>query len=414
MIGHSSKRDKPALLVLASTYPRWMGDHEPGFVHELSQRMASAFRVIVVTPHAAGAAREEVMDGVRVVRYRYAPKHLQTLVHGGGMAANLRRSRWKALLLPAFLIGQYMAASREIRRAGIDVIHAHWLVPQGIIARRLSKVFGIPYVVTSHGGDLFGLRGAWATRLKRGVARSSAAMSVVSSAMLAEAGRARIASPVMKVLPMGVDLKNRFFEAPGVDREPNRLLFVGRLVRKKGLTHLLGALPRVLASKPDVTLDIAGFGPEEAALRAQAISLGIAHAVDFLGAMPQEQLPALYRRAAAFVAPFVRDESGDQEGLPVALMEAIACGCPAIVGDVPGLEDLFGQEFHQRCVQARDPAALSEAILAVLDNPNASVLQARELRAVVAEKVDWNAIADAYADLLSQAMKGSRDGRQTA
>lgn len=353
------------------------------------------------------------MDGVRVVRYRYAPGPLQTLVHGGGMAANIRRSKWKALLLPGFLLAQYIAAVREIRRQPIDVIHAHWLIPQGLVARRLSKMLGVPFVVTSHGGDLFGLRGYWMTRLKRVVARSAAAMSVVSSAMLGEAGRAEISAPVMAVLPMGVDLRHRFVEAPEVTRDAGRLLFVGRLVAKKGLTYLLDALPRVLEDRPGVTLDIVGFGPEEAALRAQVDSLGIGGAVNFVGAMPQERLPELYQRATAFVAPFIRDDSGDQEGLPVALMEALACGCPSIVGEVPGLEDLLGPGFRQSCVQSRDIAGLASAILAVLADPVAARQRAHELRSAVAARVDWDVIASGYASLLSQAMKGDGDGQAT-
>jgi glycosyltransferase involved in cell wall biosynthesis len=387
-------------LVLASTYPRWRGDAEPGFVHELCRRLAGRFHVIALVPDAPGADPDGVLDGVEVVRYRYAPRRWQTLVPNGGIVANLRGARWKWLLLPGFLTGQYLAARRILRTRKIDVIHAHWLLPQGLIARRLHRKHGVPYLVTSHGGDLFGLRGGLATRLKRKVAADCAAMTVVSSAMREEASRIGLAPPRIDVLPMGVDVQDRFVPDPQVPRATDELLFVGRLVAKKGLMHLLDALPAVIERRPRARLVIAGFGPEESALKRQAQNLGIADSIEFKGATPQSGLPALYRRASVFVAPFIRDESGDQEGLPVALMEALGCGCPVVVGNVAGVHDLLGDAADAVCVDPRDAAALAAKIVAVLDDPTGAMQRAQALRAAAVARVDWSRIADAYATLL--------------
>src|SRR5690606_34159902 len=91
---------RPNLMVLASTYPRWAGDPEPSFVHELARRLTDRFNVTVLCPHAPGTASSEAMDGVQIIRYRYAPSAWETLVNDGGIVANLRRTKWKALLLP--------------------------------------------------------------------------------------------------------------------------------------------------------------------------------------------------------------------------------------------------------------------------------------------------------------------------
>lgn len=396
---------RPGLLVLASTYPRWESDHEPGFVHELCRRLASCFDVVVVTSSSPGAALEETMDGVHVVRYRYAPRPLETLVYGGGIATHIKRSPWKLIWLPTFAIGQYLAARRVLRGRRIDVVHAHWLIPQGMIARRLARTTGIPYVVTSHGGDLFGLRGRWLEVIKRRVADSSSAMTVVSTAMRAEAMRIGLHPPRLAVLPMGVDLRERFVADAQVERARDELLFVGRLVPKKGLPHLLDAMPAVLAVRPGATLTIAGFGPEESSLRMQAQQLGIENHVNFLGAMPQESLPVLYRRASIFVAPFIRDDSGNQEGLPVVLMEAIGCGCPVIVGEVAGVRDLLGDAAGEVCVDPRNTQAFASAILATLDDPAGAQERARMIRLAAAGRVDWQVIADGYAGLLESCVR---------
>lgn len=401
--GASSGR--PRLLVLASTYPRWPGDPEPGFVHELSRRLTATFDVTVVCPHAAGTLTRETMDGVQVMRYRYAPQRWERLVNDGGIVGNLRRHPWMLALVPGFVFMQAWAAWRILRRQGIDVVHAHWLVPQGLIAWGLRWLHRqrLPYVVTSHGADIYALRGAALKALKRGVLIRASGASVVSSAMLQEVGALGVNPRSVRVLPMGVDVVHRFTPDPAVTRDPEELLFVGRLVEKKGLRHLIQALPEALKHRPDIRLTVAGFGPEVEALAAQASRLGITHAVRFLGAVEQAELPDLYRRASLFVAPFVRAGSGDQEGLPVALMEAIACGCPALAGKVAGLEDLFGPETDLMTVDPTETSALAQRILRSLAQPAPALAAAARVRARVLDLLDWNKVALRYAELLHAA-----------
>ena len=404
MSGIGSSR-LPVLLVLASTYPRWPADPEPGFVHELSRRLTERYRVIVLCPHAPGAKPRETMDGVEVVRYRYAPERWETLVNDGGIVTNLKRARWKLLLVPGFVLGQAWVAWRLMRRERVDVIHAHWLIPQGLIAALLPWLPGrrVSYVVTSHGADLYALKGRLLDGIKRFVARRAAAATVVSSAMRERLAALGVPAAHIHVLPMGVDLSERFTPDPSVPRSQHEILFVGRLVEKKGLRHLIAALPQVLEGVPDAFLTIVGFGPEEAALRQQVHTLGLQAKVHFLGAVAQTRLPALYRRAALFVAPFVQAESGDQEGLPVALMEAVACGCPVVAGDVAGIEDLLGRMKPYICVDARNADMLASCICNRLIDSSTAGLHAQAVLEEASRRVDWNRIAAGYARLIAQA-----------
>lgn len=395
---------KPTLLVLASTYPRWSGDHEPGFVHELARRLTGRFEVIVLCPHASGARRTEILDRVRVHRYRYAPLSLETLVNDGGIVTNLRRQPWKWLLVPGFILMQGLMAWRLCRREGVDVIHAHWLIPQGFLAALLGCLPGrrLPFVVTSHGADLYALKGAFLQRLKRWVFSRARAATVVSNAMRDAAAAMGADAGKITVLPMGVDMQERFVPDETSPRSRSELLFVGRLVEKKGLTYLLDAFPLILQARPDVTLTIAGFGPDEDRLKAKVESLGIQREVRFLGALTQSELPPLYQRAALFVAPFVQAASGDQEGLPVALMEAVACGCPVVVGDIPGIEDLLGELKPEICVDVRHSEALAEKILFMLSDNVVAARLAERVLASASKVVDWERVSAAYARLLAQ------------
>jgi glycosyltransferase involved in cell wall biosynthesis len=370
-------------------------------VHELAKRLAGRFHVVVLCPHAKGAAPAETMDGVEVVRYRYAPERWETLVNDGGIVTNLKLHRWKLLLVPGFVLMQAWRAWRLCRERRIDVVHAHWLIPQGLIAALLGRSF----LVTSHGADLYALRSKPLQALKRFVLRKAQAATVVSSAMRAAVDELGADLAKVSVVPMGVDMAGRFVPGDASLRSRSELLFVGRLVEKKGLRYLLEALPEVLRVRPDVTLTIAGFGPDEERLKTQAHALGLQAAVRFMGAVAQKDLPALYQRAALFVAPFIKAESGDQEGLPVALMEAVACGCPALAGDVAGLRDIFGEQADACIVNPRDGGALAEAILRQLREPEPAVQRSLAMRAALRTHLGWDHVAAQYAQLLQSACK---------
>jgi glycosyltransferase involved in cell wall biosynthesis len=387
------------LLVLSSTYPRWRNDPEPAFVHELAKRLAAQFEVHVLCPHAYGAATIEQLDGVNVHRYRYAPARWELLVNNGGIVANLRLRPWLLLLVPGFLLSQAVTTWWLVRRLRPVVMHAHWLIPQGLVVAGLGMLCCNypPFLLTSHGADLFSLRGRLFTGLKRFVLGKAAGITVVSAGMQEVATGLGIHADDLQVAPMGVDLQHRFFADTTVRRSASELLFVGRLVEKKGLRHLLDAMPMILAKRPDVTLSVVGFGPEAEVRKAQAQRLGIEARVNFVGAMSQAELPDRYRRAAVFVAPFVEAESGDQEGLGLVCIEALGCGCPVVASNLPGTRKL-----PVTLVKPGAPRDLAAAILAQLELT--PVLRDAESRAAseLLRPFDWTAVAERYASLLQQ------------
>lgn len=393
---------RPILLVLSSTYPRWRDDYEPGFVHKLNKQLARRFNVIVITPDAPGAEPSGELDGIEVVRYRYAPRNLQTLVSDGGIIANIRRARWKLLLLPTFFLAQYLAVRRVLSQRRVAVIHAHWLIPQGVSAL-FAAGRRLPYVITSHGADVYGLKAQPWRWLKQRVAAKSAAMTAVSNAMKRECQRQGLQPPHISVLPMGVDLQT-LFTPSSEPRQADRILFVGRLVAKKGLDYLIEALPTVLRQRPAVQLIVVGFGPDEAKLKSRTRELALTEHVHFVGACQQHELPSFYQQASLTVLPFITENSGDQEGLPVVIMEAIGCECPVIAGSVMGIEDIFSRrERHAFTVHPPDTESLADRILAVLNDQCASVRSIAEVRQRLLQRLDWATIAESYIDVLDLA-----------
>jgi glycosyltransferase involved in cell wall biosynthesis len=393
------------ILVLTSTFPRWPADREPPFVFELCRRLAAAHEVHVIAPHCAGAAVEERLgENLTVRRFRYAPQFLESLAYEGGILEKLRRAPWRHLLVPFFLLAELLAALRAVRRERPDVIHAHWIVPQGVIglfaAWAASGGKRPALVCTSHGADLFALRGRLAGRLKALVARRAAALTVVSAAMKPRAMQLGARAENVRVMPMGVDAQQRFFPQAASERSRSELLFVGRLVRKKGVAHLLRAHAAVREQLPEAELTVIGSGPLEEELRRMAGSLNLADRVCFAGAIPNEDLARYYRRAAALVVPSVVTEEGDQEGLGLVIAEALACECPVVASDLPAIRDVIEDGVTGLLARQGDERDLAEKIVRMLRDPSFARGLAHNGRTLVLERFDWRKVGFGYEKLL--------------
>lgn len=393
---------RPRVLVVASTYPRWPGDHEPGFVHELARRLTDKCDVTVLCPHAENAARREYLQAVEVIRHCYAPAKLETLVNDGGMIANIKQQPLKMLLLPLFFLSQFLYLAFLIGRIRPDVIHAHWIIPQGLTVALATRLPGLrrPFVVTSHGADLFALQSGLFRRIKCFVINRANRITVVSRAMKQAVTDLGARETKVDVIPMGVDLKEKFTPDPAIERKPASLLFVGRLVEKKGLEFALRAMPAVISQQSSAILNIAGYGPEQSRLKALAKELAITEQVHFLGAVAQDRLPDLYREASIFIAPFITSGDGDQEGLGLVTIEAIGCGCPVILSDVAAARDVSAGLQSVATVPMADSEALAEAIVSALANSQKLSAQATGAREQVMDRFDWISVANRYQDLL--------------
>ncbi len=341
---------RPRALVVATTYPARPGDGTPAFVADLCGELAREFDVTVLVPAVPGApAREVSADGaLTVVRHRYFPRRWET-VADGAILENVRSRPVTAVQVPFLIASQWLAVRRLARSVRPDVIHAHWLIPAGMAVRALAR--RVPLVVTTLGGDVYALSGGLGRWLKRRVVAAARAVTVMNSDM---AARVRdLGGRDVRVMPMGARFST-VEPAPG--GSSLRLLAVGRLVPKKGFDVLLAALRDV----PDAELTIVGDGPAREALRSAAAPLG--DRVRFAGRLGREELDAAYASADVAVFPSVPASSGDQDGLPVAMLEAMGSGLTVIASDLPGLNEAIEDGVSGVLVPAGDAGALAAVI----------------------------------------------------
>lgn len=388
---------RPCLLVLTSTFPRWKHDVEPPFVFELSRRLATAFDVRVLAPHAASSRFEEVMGGIHVHRFRYAPKDWQRLAYQGGILANLGKSPLMVLLVPFFFAAQMIAAARLLRKYPVDVIHAHWIFPQGVVAlmARFLASSQVKILCTSHGGDLYGLKGRFFEQVKRLVVRGCDHMTVVSRSMRSDILKMNAEPQKISVIPMGVELRERFV-SPSTTVNRGGLLFVGRLVPKKGLRYLIEAMPVILRTHPDLKLRIAGDGPDRRELERRVLHLGLHGHVEFLGSMSNKDLPALYQSAGIVIFPSVVDRDGDREGFGLVLVEALGCECAVVATDLPAMKDIVEDGKTGLVVGQRSPEQIANAVIRLTSDPGLRRSLAINGRDHVLSRFDWETISQKY------------------
>ncbi len=400
------------LVAASSAFPRWKDDPAPAFVYDLCRQLsAKGVEVVVLAPHHPGAARFEVMDGMRVYRFRYfLPSSLERLCYDGGILANTKKSFLARLQLPLLVKMELFALWSVARKEKPDLIHAHWILPQGFTAAIISKFLGIPVVVTAHAGDVFPLDKPLFRFLSRFSINSAAAVTVNSS--YTKAAVEKIAHKPASVIPMGVDLKlfsSSTASAAAVVRKKysvkgKMVLFVGRLAEKKGVTYLISAMAAVAGQFPNSKLVIVGDGPERAALQLQVSQLGLSGSVVFAGSIPNHQLPSYYRAADVFVLPSIVDSRGDTEGLGVVLLEAIAAGTPVVASNVGGIPDVILDKKTGLLAPQKDSGELASAVVALLRSKPLSGKLAAAAKKHIATNYSWQKIAGKFKDVFSAAL----------
>ena len=388
------EREALRVLFLTHAFPRWPGDAAGSFILRLAKALRNErVDVTVLTPHAAGLSSRETIDGLPVVRFRYAPASLETLAYTGTMAEQVRGS-WSARgALASFLGACLWRAILEQRRVAPDVLHAHWWFPSGTIGATMSAFTSLPLITTMHGSDVRLARSIKPARAALGwVLGSSRTSTTVSRWLATEAHALAPSRPMPHVAPMpaATDL---FY--PSGERDANSLLYVGRLNTQKGIELLLQALAHI---HHRATLDIVGDGPDRESLRALASSLGVGDRVVWRGTLPQQELPGHYRRAIALVVPS-RDE-----GLGLVAVESLLCETPVIAFDSGGLRDIVHHEKTGLMVQDFSAAALALAIDQLLDNPSRAREWGKAGRESVLSVFAPEAVARNYATIYRDAL----------
>lgn len=391
--------------MITTTYPRFEGDTAAPFIASIAEGIAAlGHSVDVVAPYHPKLVTG-VRNGVTLHDYHVPGDRTNPL---WGYAQSLDsdvKLRGMALAIAPIALHQTFWHSLRIAKAtGAQLIHAHWVLPNGFPAALIAKRLGLPLAVSLHGSDMF-------------LAGKNLVLRKIASSVFHRAGAVTACSPDLqmqaigmsgrdvKVLEYGVDVEH-FRPAEFSQRKQRSIVSVGRLVHKKGFSQLLKAFAGLVAYYNDSTLTIAGSGPLLADLQSESQALGISGSVHFPGNVNRDQLPALYASADVVVVPSVTDQYGNRDGLPNVFLEALSSGCAVVASDIPGIRSVVSGGKAAVLVPSGDVNSLRDALLNLLRNPNQADLLREESRKKATADLSWVAksreLESVYESLLTR------------
>ena len=391
------------VLVLATTYPRWENDSTPHFVFDLNRQLAKKVETWALVPHFDGAKYSEEMDCVRIIRFPYFfPTKLQRLCYEGGILPNLKSSWLARFQLPFFLICQFLAILKAVRKHKINFIHCNWLIPQGFFALIMHKMFNIPYLLTSLGGDVFAFQNTPGLRSLKKLVLKHSYLCTANSLDLIKHLKILSSSTKLQYIPVGVD--ESFFNEGKFDPQLKAdlkitgpfLLAVGRFAEKKGFKYLIDAMPAILNEFPDTKLVLVGYGPKKAELKSQTKKLDLEKHIIFSGGKSRLELSYYYATADIFIGPSIVAKGGDTEGQPAAFIEAMASKTAVVASNVGGIEDMIEDGKTGLLIPQKDSEQISKSVITLCkDNALKQRLEENGKQRIM-KNFRWEAVAQQY------------------
>ncbi len=383
---------KLKIAVLGSTYPRSNDDPGVPWQRETVNRCAAAGHDVTVLAPSWKALPNHEIDGVPVLRWRYAPKELETLTHDEG-APNKQGSPLFKIFALTYIVFGIVAVFRWSLKHKFDVIHCHWPFPHGFMTLLPQRLLGIRVVMTCHGAELaLGRNSGVIRKLLAWLLGEGDALCANSSHTANEIKK--LADRPVNILPYGatVTAADAGEETPA-PLDPPLLLNCGRLIQRKGLHYLLEALPIVLKERP-VQVVITGEGDCKEEWMELTTKLGLDHCVEWAGFVSSERLAELYHTCTCYVHPAIYDDRGDTEGLGVVLIEALRHRKPVVACGVGGIVDIIKHDETGLLVPEKDAAALAEALLKVLSDQDLATRLANQGFDYCQEVFDWDRIVN--------------------
>lgn len=347
------------ILHLTTAYRRNSSDIITPWMVDLLDELSKEHRITVFTSAYKRTDRIRTDGNIKVMRFSYAPSGMQRMTHDLTINDFLRKHVSYYFMLPLFILAGAIQLFTYCLKDRPDIITVHWPFPMALIAIPCRILLRIPLVYVWYGAEIKLFRKSFRKLrfLLRYIA-SKAAYSIAISSYTLDQLSQLVKLPRFAIIPYGI----RMPEKKIIEKE-KMILFVGRLVERKGIKYLIDAMKYV---NEGYELIIAGTGPLLEGLKAQAKAFN--RKTVFEGRVTDERKEELYRKAAVFVLPAVHDSTGDTEGLGMVLVEAMSYNTPVVATGIGGITDIIKDKFNGLLAREADAEDIAKQINILLEN----------------------------------------------
>ena len=296
---------------------------------------------------------------------------------------------------------QFMAIAMIVKKEKIKLIHAHWIIPQGIIAVIYKKFINkdVKILATIHGADIYSFRNSIGRFLKKFILNNIDELTVVSNAIREEVIKLGYKRNIY-VYPMGIDTRlfspdkkdGKLKERLGIKEE--FILFVGGIIERKGISFLIKAMPKIVDEFPFIKLVVVGDGNLKSEMIRLVNALNISDNVIFTGVIPHDQLPSYFSTADLFILPSL------SEGFGLVVIEALSCGTLAITSDLKPIHDIIIDNETGFFLEKLTPEDITKKIIWILRNKENLKHVSEKGREFVVKSYDWAIVIENYGKII--------------
>ena len=341
--------------------------------------------VTVVAMHTSGAAKQEILENILIVRLKYLPERWETLQETrAGIPAAWKKNKISIVLIVLYIIRMLGFLIKNGYK--FEIIHAQWTISS--FAAMLYKPFFKGKVVTTvHGSDVFSIKtSSFLKKITKVTLLKSDRIICVSSALKSQLENWGIDSNKISVIPNGVDLDR--FPLNKFDKE-KIILFVGSLTKNKNVNVLIQSFAKIHLIYNDYKLIIIGDGDELSKLKDLAFSLKVENSIEFVGSLSPEDISKNMLIASIFVLPAIN------EGFGVVLVEALAAGLPCIGSNSGGITDIITENVGY-LFTPNDFDQLTDILIHLIDDKDCYQLLSKNARLHVEENFQWKNIVKKF------------------
>ncbi len=377
------------ILIVSTSFPLKPGDSLSPFLWEFCLRLQErSWDVTVVVPHHKGIKMEEDWAGIKIKRFKYLPERMENFAYSGGLLPGLKKNLFRIFGIALFINAMYRKVLNTVKEGNFDIVNIHWLFPAAFWARRLYKKSSSKIVFTGHGTDVqlarrypFNIFADSALKVASGLTLNSDYMLRI----LKEGAR----PDKIEIIPMGTDTE-KFKPGDMKPSKSNKILFIGRLIKQKGIDILLKAYRLLKDSFPQAELEIIGYGPEKMPLFDIVENLDLSNEVTFSDAVEHDKLVDKYRGARVLALPSLIGE-----GFGMTVAEAAACGIPTVTFGLGGTGELV-VDGETGMIVSQNAESLAEGLKRLFSDDALADHMGERARKRMEDHYSWDIIADKF------------------